>query len=147
MSQNYRLWLFSLVGLFLLALTACGGGSAAPTAVPTTEPTQAVALPTRTPRPTVAPARPTATPRPSPTTAGQSGQLALVEIGSLKTYDHPSGVFKIDVPNNWTLQDNSSREELLLIWTDPTGNGAILVNIFEDSRSYSDSQRNYLPCE
>jgi hypothetical protein len=140
MSQNYRLWLFSLVGLFLLALTACGGGSATPTTAPTPEPTQAVALPTRTPRPTIVPAQPTATPRPSPTTAGQSGQLALVEIGSLKTYDHPSGVFKIDVPNNWTLQDNSSSAELLLIWTDPTGNGAILVNIFEDNRNYSDSQ-------
>jgi hypothetical protein len=140
MSHNYRLWLVSLVGLFLLALTACGGGSATPTAAPTAEPTQAVALPTRTPRPTIVPAQPTATPRPSPTTAGQSGQLALVDIGPLKTYDHPSGVFKIDVPNNWTLQDNSSSAELLLIWTDPTGNGAILVNIFEDNRNYSDSQ-------
>jgi hypothetical protein len=140
MSHNYRLWLVSLVSLFLLALTACGGGSATPTTAPTPEPTQAVALPTRTPRPTVAPARPTATPRPSPTTASQSVQLALVDIGPLETYSHPSGVFRIDIPNNWTLQDKSSNAELLLIWTDPTGNGVILVNIFEDNRNYSDSQ-------
>ncbi len=140
MSHNYWLRLISLVGLFLLVLTACGGGSATPTAAPTAEPTQAVALPTRTPRPTVAPVQPTATSRPAPTMASQGGQVALVEIGPLKTYNHPSGVFRIDVPNNWTLQDNSSDEELLLVWTDPTGNGAILVDIFEDSRSRSDSE-------
>jgi len=64
----------------------------------------------------------------------------MVKIGPLETYSHSSGVFRLDVPNNWTLQDSSTNDELLLIWTDPTGNGAILVNIFEDSRSYTDSQ-------
>ncbi|OAN46283.1 hypothetical protein A6A03_12960 [Chloroflexus islandicus] len=132
----HRYWFVALVGLLIVALTACGGGNAAPTATPT----QAAAAPTRTPRPT-RPPEPTATPRPSPTVAStQSGQLALVDIGPLATYRHASGVFRIDVPNNWTLQDNSSPDELLLIWTDPTGNGAILVNIFEDSRSFTDSQ-------
>lgn len=132
----HRYWFVALVGLLIVALTACGDGNAAPTATPT----QAVAAPTRTPRPT-RPPEPTATPRPSPTAAStQSGQLALVDIGPLETYRHASGVFRIDVPNNWTLQDNSSSDELLLIWTDPTGNGAILVNIFEDSRSFTDSQ-------
>lgn len=131
-----RYWFVSLIGLLIVALTACGGGSAAPTATPT----QAAAAPTRTPRPT-RPPEPTATPRPSPTpAAGQSDQLALVDIGPLETYRHASGVFQLDVPNNWTLQDNSSSDELLLIWTDPSGNGAILVNIFEDSRSFTDSQ-------
>ncbi len=132
----HRYWFVALVGLLIVALTACGGGNAAPTATPT----QAAAAPTRTPPPT-RPPEPTATPRPSPTVAStQSSQLALVDIGPLKTYRHASGVFRIDVPNNWTLQDNSSPDELLLIWTDPTGNGAILVNIFEDSRSFTDSQ-------
>lgn len=132
----HRYWFVALVGLLIVALTACGGGNAAPTATPT----QAAAAPTRTPRPT-RPPEPTATPRPSPTVVStQSGQLALVDIGPLKTYRHASGVFRIDIPNNWTLQDNSSPDELLLIWTDPTGNGAILVNIFEDSRSFTDSQ-------
>lgn len=132
----HRYWFVALVGLLIVALTACGGGNAAPTATPT----QAAAAPTRTPRPT-RPPEPTATPRPSPTVAStQSSQLALVDIGPLKTYRHASGVFRIDVPNNWTLQDNSSPDELLLIWTDPTGNGAILVNIFENSRSFTDSQ-------
>ncbi|WP_448337704.1 hypothetical protein [Chloroflexus aurantiacus] len=137
MSRTRRYWFISLIGLLLFALTACGsGGSAAPTATPT----QAAAAPTRTPRPTLPPAQPTATPRPSPTAASQSGQLALVDIGPLETYRHASGVFQIDIPNNWTLEDNSSPTELLLIWTDPTGNGAIWVNIVEDSRSYTDQQ-------
>ncbi len=132
-----RSWFIFLVGLMVVALTACGGGSAAPTATPT----PAAAAPTRTPRPTLAP-EPTATPQPpaTPTAATQSGQLALVDIGPLQTYRHPSGVFQIDIPDNWTLQDNSSTSELLLVWTDPTGNGAILVNVFEDSRRYSDRE-------
>lgn len=132
----HRYWFVAFVGLLIVALTACSGGNATPTATPT----QAAAAPTRTPRPT-RPPEPTATPRPSPPAAStQSGQLALVDIGPLVTYRHASGVFRIDVPNNWTLQDNSSPDELLLIWTDPTGNGAILVNIFEDNRSFTDRQ-------
>lgn len=132
-----RSWFVFLISLLLIVLTACGNSTATPTATPT----QVAAAPTRTPRPTRPPdPTPSPLPSPSPTTATASNQLALVDIGPLKTYTHPSGVFRLDIPNNWTLQDNSSADELLLIWTDPTGNGAILVNIFEDRRSYTDNE-------
>ncbi|NTV63605.1 MAG: hypothetical protein HGA65_08730, partial [Oscillochloris sp.] len=70
-------------------------------------------------------------------------------IGSLKSYAHKSGVFEIDIPNNWDLQDNSKSDELILIWTDPTQNGAVIVDIFEDDKEYNedeltDTLRTYL---
>ncbi|GIV88344.1 MAG: hypothetical protein KatS3mg055_0862 [Chloroflexus sp.] len=136
MHSYHRYWFVTLVGLLIVALTACGSGNAAPTATPT----QAAAAPTRTPRPTLAP-RPTATPLPEPTATTVLGsQISLVDIGPLETYRHPSGVFQIDVPNNWTLQDNSSDTELQLVWVDPTGNGAIIVVLAESSRTLSDTE-------
>jgi hypothetical protein len=135
----------------LLILTACGGGQAkAPTATPA--PTEA---PTRTPRPTREP-EPTAEPTAKPTNVvltdnsngngngndnsnGNGSELKPVDIGSLKTYAHKSGVFQIDIPNNWDLQDNSKSDELILIWTDPSRNGAVIVDIFEDSKTYSEA--------
>jgi len=130
----------------LLILTACGGGQAkAPTATPA--PTEA---PTRTPRPTREPeptAEPTAKPKPTNVVLtdnsngngnGNGSDLKPVDIGSLKTYAHKSGVFQIDIPSNWEIQDNSKTDELILIWTDPSRNGAVIVDIFEDSKTYSE---------
>lgn len=133
-----------------LALSACGGDR--PASTPTEGP--AAAAPTRTPRPTREPtaaAQPTAAPTvdlvPTPAEslgdAGSTtadGELAPVEIGSLQTYQHPSGVFSIDVPENWSLQDNSQPDELILVWTDPTRNSGVIVDIFEDDTVYTSDQ-------
>ncbi|EFO79300.1 hypothetical protein OSCT_2845 [Oscillochloris trichoides DG-6] len=130
----------------LLTLGACGGGNqaASPTAAPA--PTEA---PTRTPRPTREPA-PTEAPTEVPTEEateeptevvlddGGDGELQTVDIGDLQTYAHTSGVFQIDIPENWSLQDTSNPDELILIWTDPTRNGAVIVDIFEDETVYTD---------
>jgi hypothetical protein len=69
----------------------------------------------------------------SPTSEADSGELQPVDIGELDTYKHASGVFQIDVPQNWALQDNSKPNELILIWTDPTRNGGVIVDIYEDA--------------
>lgn len=132
-----------------LALGACG--STPPAAIPTEAP--AAEAPTRTPRPTREPTaepepteEPTEEPVPTPadtlgdTGSSTNGELAAVEIGDLETYAHPSGVFSIDVPANWTLQDNSKPDELILVWTDPTRNGGVIVDIFEDDSPYSAEQ-------
>jgi len=135
----------TMVGLLLLVgLTACDlpGQAAAPTA--TSAPT--LAVPTRTPRPTREPvAVPTSIPiaKPTevqPTTTAPSGEILQVEFGQLARYDHPSGVFSIDIPENWSLQVNSTPDEIILVWTDPTENGAVIVDIFEDTTAYSDDQ-------
>ncbi|RMD77234.1 MAG: hypothetical protein D6823_07305, partial [Chloroflexi bacterium] len=138
MRSYHRFWLVFFIGLLMLILAACGGGNATPE--PTAAPSPVAEQPTRTPRPTLAP-RPTATPLPKPTaTAVLGSQISLVDIGPLETYRHPSGVFQIDVPNNWTRQDNSSDTELQLVWVDPTGNGAIIVVLAESSRTLSDKE-------
>ncbi|NTW97852.1 MAG: hypothetical protein HGB28_04805, partial [Oscillochloris sp.] len=133
-----RLFAPSVVVL-ALALTACTGGgqSAAPTATsaPVAE------APTRTPRPTREPTaepaqEPTAEPRPT----AAAGEILEVEFGSLQAYEHPSGVFAIEIPENWTLQDTSKPDEIIHFWSDPTRNGGVIVDIFEDDTSYTDDQ-------
>ena len=132
----------------LLALAACGSKPAAtaPTEAPAAPTPAATEAPTRTPRPT---REPTATPEAAPTakptavvlsndtatSTASSGQLQPVDIGTLETYSHKSGVFQIDVPKNWTLQDNSKADELILIWTDPTRNGGVIVDLYEDAKT------------
>ncbi len=39
--------------------------------------------------------------QPTPS-SGTSGELLPVEIGDLETYTYETGLFSIDVPNNWT---------------------------------------------
>ncbi|NNJ10452.1 hypothetical protein EKD04_008945 [Chloroflexales bacterium ZM16-3] len=131
----------------LLSLAACGSKPAATAPTSPPAPTEAPA-PTRTPRPT---REPTAAPEPTtaraptavvlsndtPTSAPADGELQPVDIGPLETYAHDSGVFQIDIPNNWAIQDNSKPDELILVWTDPSRNGAVIVDIFEDSTTYT----------
>jgi hypothetical protein len=140
----------------LLALAACGGGGGQPaepslTSVPAAgQPADAPAAqaPTRTPRPTREPvAAPTqattAEPAEEPTAApvvAAPGEILPVEFDQLRTYEHPSGVFTIDIPENWSLQDNSKPDEIILIWTDPTQNGGVIVDIFEDETVYSEEE-------
>jgi len=136
MLRSLRRLAAPLALVLLLTLTACGGGAAkAPTATPA--PTEA---PTRPPRPTRAP-DPTAEPTDVVLSDNtNSSDLQPVEIGDLKAYAHESGVFQIDIPENWDLQDTSKPGELILIWTDPSQNGAVIVDIFEDANTYTDEE-------
>jgi hypothetical protein len=130
-----------LILLVALMLAACG--SEAPAPIPSPEPSPAA---TATVAPTAEPtAEPTDTPTatPPPTEAAEpteSNELATVEIGSLETYTHSTGLFSMDVPAGWTLTDNSRDDEVIIIWTDPTNNALIGVDIFENSSSVSPEQ-------
>lgn len=141
--------LFALIAVALtLALAACtGGGGQGSTPPATAEPV--AAAPTRTPRPTREPtaepepteeAEPTAEPEPTAAAVTSEGELAAVEFGDLETYEHPSGVFQIDMPSNWELQDNSKPDEIIMLWTDPTQNGGVIVNLFEVEPTYTADQ-------
>jgi hypothetical protein len=70
-------------------------------------------------------------------TTTNDGMLETVVIASLETYTHDTGLFSIDVPSNWTITDNSTAEEAILVWSDPSENGALIVDVFEDENSYS----------
>ena len=134
-------------------LTACGG-----TAQTTPTATKAPASPPSATVGTAAPAATTGTAKPavtvSPTGAATAavtattgtaavtattgtGEVSAVEFGTLKTYAHASGVFSIDIPENWKLKDNSKPDEILHLWTDPTGNGAVVVDIVESGSTYT----------
>jgi hypothetical protein len=136
-----RLFAPAIVALSL-SLAACGGGNE-PAAQPTSAP--AASAPTRTPRPTREPlAEPTATAAPTtapePTAAAAEGEILPVEFADLQTFEHPSGVFTIDIPENWAMQDNSKPDEIIHVWTDPTRNGGVIVDIFEDETAYTEEQ-------
>jgi len=59
------------------------------------------------------------------------GQSQNVEIGDLETYNYETGLFTIDVPSNWSLQDNSKSGEAIVLWSEPNGNATVVVDIFE----------------
>ncbi|RRR67106.1 MAG: hypothetical protein EI684_19515 [Candidatus Viridilinea halotolerans] len=133
----------------LLVLAACGSADStiAPTVAPAATSDPAAEAPTRTPRPTREPVaiptpelEPAAEEEEEVAVIGDPSNVLEVQIGRLTTYEHTSGVFRIDVPENWSLQDNSRADELILVWTDPTGNGAMVVDIFEDERAYGDEE-------
>jgi serine/threonine-protein kinase len=54
-----------------------------------------------------------------------------VTIDELKTYEHTGSTITIDVPENWEFSDKSKPGELILLWSDPTGNGQLVTDIFD----------------
>ncbi|MEP7188329.1 MAG: hypothetical protein ABI901_03955 [Roseiflexaceae bacterium] len=128
--------------LAMALLGACGGAPA--TEAPTAEPT---AKPTLTPRPTAKPkptAAPTAVPEPTaepePTAAASDPKLLDVKIAKLNPYTHSNDLFTIDVPDNWTLKDNSNPAEAIATWTDPNENAFMVVDIFEREEKQTKEQ-------
>lgn len=137
----HRLRLLVLVGIMALALTGCSVSlGTTPTATPEPRPT-ATPRPTSTPRPTATPlatAEPTA--RPEPTTAPTtpsgststgSGMLVPVVIDRLETFRHPAGLFSIDIPFDWKLEQDANETTLLYLWTDAAENALIILSITE----------------
>lgn len=96
-------------------------------------------LPRSTPGP--APTSPPPAPRAAPTaTVASPVPLQLVQFAELAPYRHPSGVFTIAVPTTWSLQVNDRPDELIHIWTDPSRNGGVIVDVFDDDLAYNDGQ-------
>jgi hypothetical protein len=141
-----------LIALTLLAagiLAACGGGAPAAES-PTTAP-EPTAKPTSTPRPTAKPKptakpteepteEPTAEPEPTAKPSTSDTGLLAVEVADLKTYTHPNGLFSIDVPENWTLKDNSKDDEAIVLWSEPNQNAFIAIDIFEQPEKQTNDQ-------
>ena len=150
-----RLRALLMVLVTALALSACGLGGAAqvpttpppPTAEPTDEP-KPTEKPTATAKPTAEPTeKPTAEPteKPTaeptadtkPTTEGLVSQK--IEFGELTTFSHPKGVFSIDYPKNWKVEDKSNATSAMVLFTDPTGNGIVITRVTETADKLDDA--------
>ncbi len=53
-----------------------------------------------------------------------------VEIRSTQPYRHRSGLFTMNIPTGWDLQDGSKPGEVIQLWFDPSKNALIGVDIF-----------------
>ncbi len=138
MLHTYRQVSSTLLLLVAVLLAACGGET--PTPTPKPEPSPAATATTEpTDEPTEAPTdMPTATPPAAEPT--ENNELATVEIGTRANYTHPNGLFSIEVPAEWTLTNNSRDDEVIMIWTDPTNNALIGVDIFENNAAVTPEQ-------
>lgn len=50
-----------------------------------------------------------------------------VTFGELQEFAHPSGIFTIMVPENWSVQDAGSDDEAAIFFLDPSKNAAIIA--------------------
>jgi len=66
--------------------------------------------------------------------------LLPVEIGDLDTYTYDTGLFSIDVPDNWSIKDNSKPGEAIVLWTDPTGNALLVIDVFAGNGTRSQEE-------
>jgi hypothetical protein len=59
-------------------------------------------------------------------------QLSTTEIiiGKLAPYSHKSELFTVSFPDNWTIKDNSSPDEVILVVSDPNVNGVVVLHCY-----------------
>lgn len=108
----------SLFGLFLLL--AFIGANLPEDENNKTSPQSSRNLPTSTPSPSVSPSFAVPTTR-------------RVEIGNFFTYTYKTGLFSLDIPNDWNLKDHSKAKEVILEWQDRTGNAGVIVDVFANN--------------
>lgn len=71
------------------------------------------------------------------TVSAQGKSTKEVVIGKLVAYDHPSGWFSMNVPENWNIKDNSSDDEVIVGITDPTQNAVVVVSVWNSATRMS----------
>lgn len=52
-----------------------------------------------------------------------------IDVGELRNYTHPDGMFSVNVPNNWNLEDRSDDDMTLINFVAPQENGLISVMV------------------
>jgi len=75
---------------------------------------------------------------------GGGGELAPVVIGSLETYEHPTGIFSIDVPENWNENDLSNEGMTRVFFTGPKENAMVAVIVIPTDGSVVQEDLNDL---
>ncbi len=106
----------------------------------TPSPSPEAVTPTPTPSPEIVTATPTQLPS---TTSNTNGvRTAKVTIGLLQSFRHSSGLFKIDVPQKWILKDSSKPGEVIHVWSDPTRNAVLWVDVFKTNTKQTSQTRS-----
>jgi serine/threonine protein kinase len=77
---------------------------------------------------------------PSPTRNANSSAFIPVDITSTYRYRHRSGLFSINIPTGWQLQDGSKSGEVIQLWFDPSKNALIGVDIFSAPPGMANNQ-------
>jgi hypothetical protein len=81
----------------------------------------------------------------TPAMAAAPGQdTKPIVFGKSKAYKHESGWFSIDMPGNWKAEDGSKEAEAIVTFTDPTGNAALVVDVFPTEKAFSDAELSKL---
>lgn len=89
------------------------------------------AVETQQPTPIHSVKRVFSTPQARSNLSAATDTIAAVEAGSLKLFQDKTGVFSIQVPENWSLRDASQKGEAIVAWTDPDQNSMVGVAVFE----------------
>jgi hypothetical protein len=63
-----------------------------------------------------------------------------VVFGPVSTYNHKSGWFSLERPENWNVTDNSGAGEVVVSIIDPTENGVVVVRVYEASRVHAQAE-------
>jgi hypothetical protein len=140
-----RFQYFLAATLTALTLVACDSNK--PTTTTTTAPTTTSTTTTPEATPTAAPTEPTKSQAKSlskttkPAAEVTSPEKFLkVKAENLKTYKHKSGLFEIDIPEDWAPTDNTKPGEAIVLWFDPTKNALITVDIFNAPPGIDDAK-------
>jgi hypothetical protein len=56
-----------------------------------------------------------------------------VIFGKMQPYSHKSELFTVSFPDNWTVKDSSTADEVILIVSDPTENGIVVLRCFSST--------------
>jgi len=139
---------FALLVLILAAYkdpetTVVQSTPSSPEAVATPTPTPSPeAVTTPTPTSSTEVATPTPTTSPNTTSSVNSVRTAKVPIGLFKNFRHSSGLFQIDIPQQWSIKDTSKPGEVINYWTDPTQNVGLLVDVFKTNIKQTPESRS-----
>ncbi len=78
-------------------------------------------------------------PQASPSSS-TSGQFQRVQIRGLEPFEHKTGTFSMDAPQQWEIKDNSKPGEVIVVWTDPSGNSEVVADLFDFRKEPSQTE-------
>jgi hypothetical protein len=83
------------------------------------------------------PAQAQAEKQPPPQDKPAQSPYATQEVifGKMQPYSHKSELFTVSFPDNWTVKDNSTADEVILIVSDPTQNGIVVLRCYASTES------------
>lgn len=70
----------------------------------------------------------------SDSSPGSRGDSFGDKMADLVTYEHSTGLFRINIPRTWQREDASRQGEVIVRWTDRQTRSSILVDLFKSQR-------------